>query len=279
MPGGLMPGVMARVAPLWVFVSISGVVCSASPASVEDLRRAVTRKPRAEYRGHSQEHMSRSLNGHLARSEGRLARACGNWTAPELQGFMALVLPRRSPELDHVYQKGGDRRSLQRSAEEYREHWRRANRVVGRSPHLHKALRDSHCRQAVMWWTHHLSEGAREHLRKELAAVPLLPEEEKAACVPMEGDEQEGALCLGVEQENSCDWCHSLQADRPRPGKHAPNALDPQFVGPDDGNPHGWDRKRRCVSTQASITFLCWRETLTTCNSRTVCLRTCFPTL
>lgn len=29
-------------------------------------------------------------------------------------------------------------------------------------------------------------------------------------------------------------------------GHHAPNALLPQFVGPDDGNPHGWDRKRRC---------------------------------
>jgi len=194
--------------------------------------------------------MSRSLNGFLQKSEGGLVKACSDWTASELQRFMARVLARRSPQLDDIYHNVTDRRRLRSSPEEYRQHWQRVNQVVGRSPHLHKPLRDSHCRQAVMWWTHHLSEDMREKLRQELKeellAVPLLPEEAKAECVPSKDDHHEHALCVGVEQENSCDWCHSLQSERPNPGKHAPNALDPQFVGPDDGNPHGWDRKRRC---------------------------------
>jgi len=176
-----------------------------------------------------------------------LVRACANWTAEELQSFMFRVLERQSPELNAIYEREKDRRRLQRSsADEYRRHWEQANDVVRRSKHLHKPLRDSHCRQAVMWWTHHISEDARHELRRGGLMVPLLPEEEKAPCQALATDDGEHSVCLGVEQENSCDWCHSLQAEREQPGKHAPNALDPQFVGPDDGNPHGWDRQRRC---------------------------------
>lgn len=103
---------------------------------------------------------------------------------------------------------------VQASLDEYQQHWERANAVVDRSPHLHKPLRDSHCRQAVMMWTHHITEDVRRELRKNNHEVPLLPEEEKAPCHAADGDDHEQAVCLGVEQENSCDWCHSTQATR-----------------------------------------------------------------
>jgi len=233
-----------------MLLALAALVTSAAAgtaANLSDLRRASTRKPRSAYRGPDQAEMSRVLNRHLRRSERHLAKECARWSHKELQDFMAVVLQRRSPELDSIYQNVTDRRQLQRSsAAAYEEHWSEANAVVSSAPHLRKPLRDSHCRQAVMWWVHHLSEGARQSLRQSLVAVPLLPEEPKAPCQGY--DDGEHKVCVGVEQENSCDWCHSLQseADAELPGKTAPNALLPEFVGPDDGNPHGWDRQRRC---------------------------------
>jgi len=229
---------------LFVFACVS---CCAWSADRNDLQRAKTKKPRSAYQGEGQEELSRVLNGHLLKSERGVVRACANWTAKELQGFMLRVLQHRSPELNRVYHNTDDRRKLQKAAlTEYQNHWENVNDVVHRSPHLHKPLRDSHCREAVMWWTHHLSEDARRALRKEVVTVPMLPEEPKAECRASTEDAGEGSLCVGAEQANSCDWCHSLQSERNQTGKHAPNALLPQYVGPDDGNPHGWDRKRRC---------------------------------
>jgi len=239
--------VVLRAVAAAAAVALVAAEPSAAGASRGDLRRAHTKKPRVQFQGEDQAELSRVLNGALARSEGGLARECGNWTAAELQRFMGRLMEHQSPELNDIYEQKRDRRRLQRaSPEAYRRHWEEANAAVGRAPHLHKPLRDSHCRQAVMWWTHHLTEEARGSLRREGLAVPLLPEERKAPCEARAGDEAESALCLGVEQENSCDWCHSQEAERRQPGHHAPNALDPKFIGPDDGNPHGWDRQRRC---------------------------------
>merc|ERR1719310_280868 len=69
---------------------------------------------------------------------------------------------------------------------------------------------------------------------------------------------EEKHLCVHLEQPNSCDWCHSTQArhDNGTAGTSPPNALN--FTnGPDDGNPHGWDRKRRCDQDQMPRCQLC----------------------
>merc|ERR1711939_561202 len=49
------------------------------------------------------------------------------------------------------------------------------------------------------------------------------------------------------EKPNSCDWCHSQQSfhDAGVPGTTPLNG-SLYTDGPDDGNPHGWDRWRRC---------------------------------
>merc|ERR1712137_1516682 len=59
-------------------------------------------------------------------------------------------------------------------------------------------------------------------------------------------------------EKNSCDWCHSTQAahDAGVPGTPVPDALK-KFTGPDDGNPKGWDRKRRCDQDQMPRCQLC----------------------
>jgi len=61
-----------------------------------------------------------------------------------------------------------------------------------------------------------------------------------------------GKHCVGSKTcdilagSSTCDWCHSKQSDRGQyPGTTAPDASTLP-AGPDDGNPKGWDRVRRC---------------------------------
>merc|ERR1712176_1466422 len=68
----------------------------------------------------------------------------------------------------------------------------------------------------------------------------------------------EKTVCSKINEKNSCDWCHSSQAahDQGAPGTSVPDALK-KTTGPDDGNPKGWDRKRRCDQDQMPRCQLC----------------------
>jgi len=87
--------------------------------------------------------------------------------------------------------------------------------------------------------------------------VPLLPEAAKKPCGQGNGAD-EHRVCASIEKANSCDWCHSTQAshDAGVPGTSPLNALD-YTNGPDDGNPHGWNRTRRCDQDQMPRCQLC----------------------
>ena len=116
-----------------------------------------------------------------------------------------------------MYQATADRRSLIRnSTEDYVAHWNALNAIASKHPHLQRPLRDTHCREAVMWWVHHLTEAQREEMRVVTnATVPLLPESDTSAvkeeACGSNGTDEEDKLCVHLEQPNSCDWCHSTQ--------------------------------------------------------------------
>lgn len=224
---------------------------AAATASTSDLQRARTKKPRDAYRGDDQTQLSKVLNQHLLRSE-VATRSCHEWSPAELQAFLSVVLENRHDDLQQVYHASKDRRKMVLgSAAEYQEHWGKLNRISSNHPHLLEPQRESHCREAVMWWVHHLTEDTRRSLRARNLTVPLLPEGPKKACGRGEGEDEHRA-CVSINQPNSCDWCHSTQAahDAGVPGTKPPNALEPIYHGPDDGNPKGWDRKRRCDQDQ-----------------------------
>jgi hypothetical protein len=201
--------------------------------------------------------MSKVLNSHLKRSEKQTA-PCADWSTEDLQTFMSIVGEHRSDELQQIYGAIADRRSLKADTlEDHKGQWAKLNHIVQNHPHLYEPQQEAHCREAVMWWTHHLAEEKREHLRSTNLTVPLLPESPKKACGRGEG-EQEAHVCLFINEKNSCDWCHSTQArhDAGEPGTSVPNALD-KTTGPDDGNPQGWDRKRRCDQDQMPRCQMC----------------------
>jgi len=242
-------------------VAAAFAVLTAPAAGSADLQRAREKKPRDAYRGEDQAAMSRVLNEHMKRAEGERTRACADWSPAHLQDFMASIVGERSEEMQEIYRNAKDRRLMKfDNLADYRSHWQELNDASDRYPHLLEPQRESHCRQAVMWWVHHLTEDRRVALRAQNTTVPLLPEGSKMQCGKGLGEDERRA-CVGINEPNSCDWCHSTQArhDAGVPGTSPPNALDPKFhgKGPDDGNPHGWDRKRRCDQDQLPPCQMC----------------------
>ena len=207
--------------------------------TLPELHRARTKVPRSEYKGPGSDGLAKALNVHLNAAEPNI-KPCEEWSPQELQAFMRTVHDARSPELQSIYETTGDRRKLIRnSTEAYQMHWNDLNAIASKHPHLLHPLRDTHCREAVMWWIHHLSEDARTEFREVLnVSVPTMPVAARAPC-GQSGDatKEEKHLCVHLEQPNSCDWCHSTQArhDNGTAGTSPPNALN--FTnGPDDGN-------------------------------------------
>ncbi|CAK9107689.1 Hypothetical protein SCF082_LOCUS50128 [Durusdinium trenchii] len=255
---------MARVLRTVARVSVALVLLDAT--EVKDLQRARRKIPGAAYKGHDQVSMSQKLNEHLKNAEGGTL-PCENWSLEGLQNFMATVAEHRSTELQLIYRSSLDRRTLrQESLEDFRSQWKELNRIVSEHPHLHLPQKEAHCREAVMWWVHHLAEEKRQEFRRQNLTVPLLPEGPKRSCDPglrqldSDGGETTAAtmLCAKVNEANSCDWCHSTQADHDKklPGTLPPDALK-KTIGPDDGNPQGWNRTRRCDQDQLPRCQLC----------------------
>jgi len=229
----------------------------ATLAEKDDLKRARTKKPRDLYQGEDQSAMSKVLNGHLKRAE-KNTLPCDHWSTRQLQEFMAKIADGRSDELQQVYRYSQDRRAIHtETLDEHKEQWNKLNHIVENHPHLYAPQQEAHCREAVMWWTHHLAETTRGTFRSANLTVPLLPEGSKTACGRGEGHD-EHHVCSFINEKNSCDWCHSTQAahDAGVPGTSVPDALK-KFSGPDDGNPKGWDRKRRCDQDSMPRCQLC----------------------
>lgn len=206
-----------------------------------DLKRAKTKVPSDPFQGDGQKGLDQVLNGHLRKAETNV-KSCDQWTTAELQEFMGHIAPHRSKELMEIYEEANDKRlPYLTTIFEHMNHWTTVNRFAKFDKEFEVIARESHCRQAVMWWVHLLQGEKRDTLRKREITVPLLPESgEKKHC---EGSE----VCNVLAGTSTCDWCHSKQSDRDAkiPGTSAPSA-DDLPAGPDDGNPKGWDRKRRC---------------------------------
>ena len=205
----------------------------AAPVGLKDVQRAKTKKPGADYRGHSQAAMSKKLNDHLIRAEASSSSRtlpCEKWSLSELQSFMATVAEHRSHELQLIYKSTMDRRTIRsESLPEFQSQWQRFNQLANKHPHLHAPQKEAHCREAVMWWVHHLAEEKRQELRsRPNFSVPLLPEGPKKPCGQLNSDggvatdngmlaesaSDAEELCAKVNEANSCDsWiCCSLSS-------------------------------------------------------------------
>jgi hypothetical protein len=105
-----------------------------------------------------------------------------------------------------------------------------------------------------MWLVHHVPKAQQASLISLASPAPLLPEavpgRRLQACAEATGDHKE--VCDGAQSQNTCAWCHNKQSDP----DVIPSPYDPEWVGPDDLNPHGWDRMRRCDQDYKNGTML-----------------------
>merc|ERR1719456_496873 len=124
-----------------------GLLLLCAAATQRDWLRAKTKIPRAQYKGDTQTELSKVLNSHLLKTEAS-TRDCGSWNHTDLQDFMSVVLSKRDSSMDDLYQEREDRRKLLHGdLAGHRSHWEQTNGVLDGAAHLHKPLRDSHCRQ------------------------------------------------------------------------------------------------------------------------------------
>jgi len=172
-------------------------------SGVQDLKRARTKLPRVEFKGHNFQTMSKTLNGWLLKHAPNSV-ACHAWTIDELQQFQRLLFSLRDPELDSVYQKTNDNRRLRLVSE---KEWAELNALSAKDPELAAIRRDGHCHEAVMWYVHHLPEKVKEQM-KDVIALPLLPEVHHGAARQRFSPELE-AVFKAYETTVSCQDCHS----------------------------------------------------------------------
>jgi hypothetical protein len=141
-------------------------------ASRNDLTRARTKVPRADFRGENFDSMSETLNGWLLQRAPN-SRECDAWTVEELQQLQFQLFALRDPQLDEVYQSTDDNRRLLSNQDEIAREWDELNALAASDPELARIHRDGHCHEAVMWYAHHVPESLRNQFIEEFA-LPLL---------------------------------------------------------------------------------------------------------
>jgi hypothetical protein len=180
-------------------------------ANTQDLVRARSKVPRDIFRAKAEGSIGEALNHHLKRSELN-AEPCNQLSLQELQQFIAQVAPRASAELQQIYINSNDRRAMKSQTPDEREaEWSKLNGIATKHPHLYAPLQDAFCREAVNWWTHHLSANMRVSLRAANVTVPMLPEGPDKPCSASEGDsaEEQDYLCASTLEKTACYECHS----------------------------------------------------------------------
>lgn len=162
-----------------------------------DLQRAKTKVPRQSRRGTHFADMSDKLNVFLHKYKNW--KECREWTVDELQRFQLQVLALRAPELDAVYQETNDLRKLLGDADVYMKHWKALRNTSS------EMRRDGHCHEAVMWFTHHVSEPLRQKVALA-TPVPTLPRSVHAC--PTAASQEQRSVCDEYLRQVSCQQCH-----------------------------------------------------------------------
>eukprot|EP00756_Hemistasia_phaeocysticola_P041977 Hpha_TRINITY_DN16944_c1_g1::TRINITY_DN16944_c1_g1_i4::g.54036::m.54036 len=230
------------------------VLHGASGLSEGDLTRAKTPRPAAgsHVQGATPSEAFAKMNAVLRGGRAR-TRRCEEWSHEGLNAVASTLYARRTPQLEEIYAGRKDKRALHFGSLAYKTAlWEReaaaatAHPAAGPGTALWNATRDGKCAEAVMWWTHHLSDSTRE----TLSAQPdfVLPEMPKEVAPKGIGSHE-------YVRQISCVDCHvpvHIPGTPLTPPVSPPrNYSGPQFretcPAGDNGKPVVWyDRTKRC---------------------------------
>jgi len=171
--------------------------------ALDDFQRARAKIPGEDFKGEDAAARSRVLNKHLLRSEDA-TRPCEEWNLHELLQCMASMEEYRSAELREIYEMTQDRRVGAVGTEAWLELAETAAKHQLDAPLLEAA-----CREAVMVWTHQLTESSRAHLRSEQLVVPLMPSNTTEVRRRLAASQEERRLVTAIRATGNCAACHA----------------------------------------------------------------------
>ena len=132
----------------------------------------------------------------------------------ELHEIQKTIIRLSHPEFQELYLEEEDNRRYRFcGAEQLEENFIVEDEIVRNTPELMDTLRDSKCRESVMWYVHHLRKEEKELLHTELDFVlPTLPVSEARVAKPevVEKDPEGASKIHDVYEESlQCTTCHS----------------------------------------------------------------------
>lgn len=175
--------------------------------TARDLVRARQPKPGRAFAGSHFADAMAKLNAALGREPGLATALCNEMPLSALQAAQRLLFDARTPELNRIYRDAGDSRAMAHATlASLQEEQAKVRAMEANQKEFLAKARDGACHEAVMWYTHHLSESAREAVKEQLV-LPTLPEaqhEEPAASA--DADAHEAHRRYG--EQISCAICH-----------------------------------------------------------------------
>eukprot|EP00933_Yihiella_yeosuensis_P007566 TRINITY_DN112655_c0_g1_i1.p1 TRINITY_DN112655_c0_g1~~TRINITY_DN112655_c0_g1_i1.p1 ORF type:complete len:506 (+),score=108.26 TRINITY_DN112655_c0_g1_i1:67-1584(+) len=175
----------------------------AKPGS-KDLTRAKRRIPGSAFKGDDFMKTMRKLNSILVKEKGLKTHSCRNLTLDQIHDAQRTLFDARSPDLDIVYEKVDDtRRMAHRSLEDLKAEHQHHHQL--KDSQLLSKARDGACHEAVMWYVHHLTEEARDEVKKHIL-LPLLPDVQHEE--PKEDSAKKDLVHKRYKEQISCAVCH-----------------------------------------------------------------------
>lgn len=212
----------------------------AAAAAPEDVARARQAKPGASYRGADLIAASATLNVVLERQWPASMRRCESLDIEDVDDVIRMILPLVDAGLDAIYRSAGDTRALRfRDRGAWEAAFARDAAVAATGARARTVLRDGKCHEAVMLWTHHLTEAGRRELYAAGATLPTLPASDHGGL----GGAADRVALASYAAMTTCSGCHtSATPDGHRPPPPIPGAPTPTpwpeaFTA--DSNVHG----------------------------------------
>jgi len=204
--------------------------------ALDDLQRARTKVPSDDFRAHDHPHsVARMLTSHLEKSHSN-TKPCNQFTALELQELQTVLHSHHQSVHNDIYSDVSDTRALRfGSLGEYQDHWTEMNAHAATHPNIHEMQRDGHCLEAVMWWTHHLSESSRKELSH--LTIPRMPHNYWREPTAEEGESAKQVYSKGYHPSSTCLSCHGGGVEWQSPDNEPP---------PFPRQVNNKDRARRC---------------------------------
>lgn len=237
--------------------SLTALAAAHGAPNSADLRRAHQHRPYGDSHvsGATTDDAWQAISRHVQKGAAA-ARGCEEWQPADLHALLRRLLRNRDRRLTSVYAQKNDKRALHYDGDEYKAPLWAAELAQPPLSVAANVSREGNCAEALLLWTHHLSQSARDELAAEPDfKLPLMP-----AAGPRESKDKEYVFQI------MCSTCHtcsppgskgSWQGDCPKgsdqPGWHLTGG-SPQLrnntpcpIDPATGKAHNfYNRTKRC---------------------------------